>query len=157
VRVGAALRRVPLRELRRGVVAGLEGDLELAGLPVLLLQHVRDRLRHLDGLRPRTADERQVCRDQVISLAGPPVLDGATGGRRQCGHALAAASAAALLASSAAARRREGQQPDGDEEYSHRQTFLQLFLLRSPDVPLADRLRRAPGPCLVRKYQGSGG
>src|SRR5205814_9277531 len=129
--------------------ARLEGDLVLAGLPVLLLQNVGDRLVHLHGLLPRAADQRQVGRDQVIGLAGPPVLNGATGGRRQCGHALAAASATALLAPSAAARRREGQQADSDEEYSHRQTFLQLFLLRSPDVPLADRLRRAPGPCLV--------
>src|SRR4029453_643448 len=84
-----------------------------------------------------------------IGLAGPLVLHGATGGRRQSGHTLAASSAAALLASSAAARRCERQQADSDEEYSHRQTFLQLFLLRSPGVPLADRLRRAPGPCLV--------
>src|SRR5204862_6716183 len=86
VRVRTALGRIPLRELSRRVVAGLECDLELPGLPVLLLQDVRDRLVHLDGLLARTADERQVGSDQVVRFAVALVLQRVARGSGQGGY-----------------------------------------------------------------------
>ena len=69
VRVGVrrACRRVPRSGLRRRVVAGLEGDGVLAGLPTGLLEDHLDRLVHLRRLVRRRSVERQIRRDQELA------------------------------------------------------------------------------------------
>src|SRR6185437_15452560 len=112
-----ALRRVPLGQLRRCVVASLEGDLVLAGLPVLLVEDVGDRLVHLCRLLPRPSDERQVRGDQMIGLTRAVVLHRGAGRRGQsCDPVASPSTAAALLASSSAPCRGEGEPSGGDEE-----------------------------------------
>ena len=75
VAVLRALARVPLRGLRGRVVARLEADVVVAGLPFTLLELVADRRDDLLGLRARRALEREVGRQDVIGIAFALVLE----------------------------------------------------------------------------------
>jgi hypothetical protein len=70
-----------------GVVAGLEGDLLSAGMPVGSFEDEPDRVVHLQRALPRIPLQRQVGDQQRLRAPGASVLKGAAGGRGYGGDA----------------------------------------------------------------------
>ena len=70
-----ALGRIPLRSLSGRVVARLEGDVVVAGLPTALLELELNRRDDLLGLRARRALEREVRCQDVVGVAFALVLE----------------------------------------------------------------------------------
>ena len=137
VAVLRALGRIPLGGLSGRVVARLEGDVVVAGLPPALLELEADRRDDLLGLVPRRALEREVGGEQVIGIALALVLERRARGRRQRRHLGAAPVVVATTAGSDERERGNDQRECGE----HTLLCSQPVLLTSIH-PVAHRLSR---------------